>query len=90
MRDYWVVIDTKTGKTIANCGEEKDAMMMVSFNQNNRTYIRKQFLLDQVIDVSSTVDKQLPGQLGLPEVKEQLNASEYYSLPQNESNPVII
>lgn len=56
--DYFSVIDKKTGRKICDCGEEKDAIMMVSYDPTNRTYTRNQFLMGQVIDVE--VPKQLP------------------------------
>jgi len=37
-----------------------------------RIYRRAKFLVDQVIDVTSTTDKQLPGQQGLPASKIRL------------------
>ena len=32
MYDYWVVTDKTTGRVIAHCGEELDALMMVGFD----------------------------------------------------------
>jgi hypothetical protein len=72
MNDYWVVTERSTGRVISHCGEESDAMMMVAFNVQNRTYRKQKFIMDQVIDVTSTVDKQLPGQQGLPAAKYPL------------------
>jgi len=66
MNEYWIVKERSTGRVIAHCGDINDAIMLVSFDPNNRSYSRNRVLLDQVIDVTSTTDKQLPGQQGLP------------------------
>lgn len=81
MNEYWVVKDRRTGRNICHCANINDAMMMVSFDSTNRTYSRQRFLLDQVIDVSSTTDKQLPGQVGLP------SAQDFY-IPEGRGEPV--
>jgi hypothetical protein len=57
--------------------------MLVQFDSNNRFYTRHRYLVDQVIDVTSTTDKQLPGQLGLP-IAQDLYISE------GQGEPVII
>ena len=75
MYDYWVVSEKNTGRVIAHCGDERDARMLFEFKPDKRTYRRQKFILDQVIDVSSTTDKQLPGQQGLPAAKEKLSSS---------------
>jgi hypothetical protein len=56
--DYFSVIETKTGRKICDCGEEEDALMMVSFDPNNRTITRNNFLMGQVVDIE--IPKQLP------------------------------
>ena len=90
MNEYWVVKDTKIGRIIAHCGDINDAIMMVSFDPNNRSYSRNRVLMDQVIDISSTTDKQLPGQIGLPAGKvSQLNP-ETIRLNEGEGQPVIV
>jgi hypothetical protein len=70
MNEYWIVKNNRTGRTICHCADINDAMMMVSFDPHNRSYNRHRFLIDQVIDVGSTTDKQLPGQIGLPAAQE--------------------
>jgi hypothetical protein len=53
----------------------------------NRTYRKNKYLLDQVIDVTATVDKQLPGQQGLPAGKIRVGGQELdiqQSLPESE------
>lgn len=69
MNEYWIVTNNKTGKVIAHCGNINDAIMLVDFDSRNRSYNRHRFLLDRVIDVESTTDKQLTGQHGLPDGK---------------------
>jgi hypothetical protein len=83
MNEYWIVTENKTGRVIAHCGDINDAIMMVAFNSTNRSYSRQRFILDQVITVTSTTDKQLPGQVGLPA------AQELY-ISQGHSEPVVI
>jgi len=56
--EYFTVIETKTGRKIADCGEESDALAMVSFDPQNRTYTRNKFLMGPVVDVE--IPKQLP------------------------------
>ena len=56
--DYFSVIDKKTGRKIFDCGEEIDAISMVSFDPENRTITRNQFLMGQVIDIE--MPKALP------------------------------
>ena len=72
MYDYWVVTDKTTGTVIAHCGEERDALMMVAFDKDKRIYRKQKFIMDQVIDITSETDKQLPGQQGLPAGKIRL------------------
>ena len=56
--DYFSVIETKTGRKIADCGEEIDALMMVAFDPQNRTITRNKILMSQVVDVE--IPKALP------------------------------
>jgi len=72
MNEYWIVTNNRTGKVICHCADINDAIMMVSFDTANRSYSRHRFIMDQVIDVTSTTDKQLPGQIGLPAAKLRL------------------
>ena len=90
MNEYWVVTENKTGKVIAHCGDINDAIMMVNFDSHNRSYSRHRFLMDQVIDVSSTTDKQLPGQIGLPSGQVSILNSYKEKLPEGKEQPVII
>ena len=56
--EYFTVIETKTGKKIADCGDEQDALMMISFDPKNRTYTRNKFLMGPVVDIE--IPKALP------------------------------
>ena len=90
MREYWIVKENKTGRVIAHCGDLNDAMMMVSFDPTNRSYKRNRILLDQVIDVTSTTDKQLPGQIGLPSGKVDKLNPYMQKLSEGVELPVIV
>jgi len=90
MHENYSVIDLNTGKRIADCATLEDAKMMVAFSPANRAYRKNRFIVDQVIDITSTTDKQLPGQLGLPSAKERLSDSEeMILLPEAEGIPFI-
>jgi hypothetical protein len=56
--DYFSVIETRTGRKILDCGEERDAIAMVAFDPANRSYMRNKFLMGQVIDI--VMPKALP------------------------------
>lgn len=88
MNEYWIVTDNKKGRIICHCGDINDAIMMVSLDSNNRSYSRYRFLSDQVIDVTSTTDKQLPGQLGLPEGKIKQLDFPKEKLPEGQQEPI--
>ena len=72
MNEYWEVVDHWTGKVVAQCGDEGDARMLCNLSSKERVYRKARFLVDQVIDITSTTDKQLPGQQGLPAAKIRL------------------
>ena len=90
MYDYWVVVEKLTGKVIAHCGEEKDARMMFEFDPDKRSYRKQRFIMDQVIDVTSVYDKQLPGQIGLPSAEVNQLQEFRVKLPEGEGLPVNI
>jgi hypothetical protein len=56
--EYFSVLDKTTGKKIVDCGEENDALLMVSIDPQNRTYTRSKFLMGPVIDIE--IPKALP------------------------------
>ena len=91
MYDYWVVTDRTTGRVIAHCGDERDALMLISFDPEKRTYRKQKFIMDQVITITATQDKQLPGQQGLPAAKEKLppiDLQQQVWLPEGQGVPV--
>jgi hypothetical protein len=55
--EYFSVLNKKTGKKLLDCGDEQDALAMVAFDPENRTYTRNKFLMGEVVDVK--VQKQL-------------------------------
>lgn len=56
--EYYSVIEIKTGRKICDCADYIDALMMISFDSNNRTITKNKFLMGQVVDIEIT--KQLP------------------------------
>jgi hypothetical protein len=56
--EYFSVIDKKTGRKILDCGDESDALAMISFDPQNRTYTRNKFLMGPVVDIE--IPKALP------------------------------
>ena len=56
--EYFSVINKRTEKKIVDYGEESDAIAMVSFDSQNRTYTRNKFLMGPVVDVE--IPKALP------------------------------
>ena len=46
--------------------------MLCELSPKERIYRKARFIVDQVIYVTSTTDKQLPGQQGLPAAKIRL------------------
>lgn len=90
MNEYWIVTENKSGRVIAHCGDINDALMMVNFDPHNRSYSRHRFIMDQVIDITSTTDKQLPGQLGLPAGQIPTLNSHKEKLPEGQGEAVII
>jgi hypothetical protein len=89
MNDYWVVTDKRTGRVICYCGEEQDAVRMIMFDQN-RVYRKQKFIMDQVITISSSGIKELPGQQALPAGRiEQLN-SQRVRLSEGCGKPLLI
>ena len=56
--EYFSVLNKKTGRKLLDCGEEADALAMVAFDPQNRTYTRNKILMSPVIDVE--IPKALP------------------------------
>ena len=86
--DYFSVIETKTGRKICDCADELDALMMVSFDPQNRTITRNQFLMGQVVDIQ--MPKALPTTEIVPVEKPQPKILKEYrnKLPQSELEPL--
>ena len=93
--DYFSVIDKKTGRKILDCGEESDALAMVSFDPQNRTYTRNKFLMGPVVDVE--IPKALPTtnvvasnvkEGGCATRKQQLQDAGPLRLPEDQRIPV--
>jgi hypothetical protein len=93
--DYFSVIETKTGRKIVDCGEEADALMMVSLDPQNRTITRNKFMMGPVVDVE--MPKALPTtnitstntqENGCAPRKEQLLDAGILRLPEDQRIPV--
>ena len=56
--DYFSVINKNTGVKIVDCAQQEDALLMVSFDPQNRTITTNKFLMGQVVDV--VMPKALP------------------------------
>ena len=94
--EYFSVIDKRTGRKIVDCGEESDALEMVSFDSMNRTYTRNHFLMGQVVDIE--MPKSLPTTDIVvvhnitPEKSDDyidnLLEPKQYKLPEGEGKPV--
>jgi hypothetical protein len=90
--EYFSVLDKKTGRKLLDCGDEQDALAMVAFDPQNRTYTRNKILMSPVIDVE--MPKALPtneivvnmdgGVGGSWEVREP------EKLPEGQGEPVIV
>ena len=88
-QEYWTVY-TPDGRKYADCGWERDAIRLVEMVPG-RTYRKTKYLHDQVIDVTATTDKQLPGQQGLPPAKIRVGGQELdiqQKLPESEYEPI--
>jgi hypothetical protein len=88
--EKYSVTERRTGRKICECSDEQDAIMMIKFDPDNRSYYLDKFILDQIIDVSSTTNKQLPGQQGLPEGQPLALQSEKIKLSGGEGKPINI
>jgi hypothetical protein len=93
--EYFSVIEISTGRKIADCGEELDALSLVSFNPQNRTYVRNKFLMGQVVDIE--IQKTLPTnnisisntqEKGCSIRKQQLLNLGIIGLPEGQGKPI--
>ena len=87
MNEYWEVLDP-LGKKIANTGGIHDAIRLCEMRGQGHTYRKVKFIMDQVIDITSTTDKQLPGQIGLPKGVDELTSKEKVFLPDTQEEPL--
>ena len=95
--DYFSVIDKRTGRKIVDCGDEMDALYMVSMDSQNRTITKNKTLMSPVIDVQ--MPKALPtneivvnmdgGVGGSWEVREPEKLPQI-KLPEGQQEPVIV
>ena len=88
MNPYWEVLDP-LGKKIANTGSIHDAIRLCEMRGQGHTYRQVKFIMDQVINVTASVDPQLPGQQGLPAAKIRLEDAQQ-QLQLRESDAVLI
>jgi hypothetical protein len=56
--DYYSVINKNTGVKIVDCAQQEDALLMVSFDPENRVITTNKFLMGQVVDI--VMPKALP------------------------------
>ena len=95
--EYFSVIDKRTGRKIADCGDELDALHLVSFDSNHRTITHNKFLMSPVVDVE--IPKALPtneivvnmdgGVGGSWEVREPEKLPQI-GLPEGLGEPVVV
>jgi hypothetical protein len=95
--DYFSVIEKKTGKKICDCAEEIDALMMVSFDPQNRTYTRNKFLMGPVVDIdlpktlpTSAIDTVDYREHQENWMVEKLNELPQIKLPEDKRDPFIV
>jgi hypothetical protein len=95
--EYFSVLNKKTGKKLLDCGDEQDALAMVSMDPENRTYTRNKFLMGPVVDVE--IPKALPtneivvnmdgGVGGSWDVREPEKLPQI-KLPEGQGEPVVV
>ena len=97
--EYFSVLDKKTGRKIVDCGQEEDALAMVSLDPQNRTYTRNKFLMGPVVDIE--IPKALPtNEIIIDTVEynqhqedlmvEKINQLPQIKLPEGQGEPVIV
>jgi hypothetical protein len=95
--EYFSVIDKRTGRKIVDCGDEMDALTMVSFDSQNRTITRNKILMSPVIDIE--MPKTLPTSLidttGYKEhqdnwIVDKINELPQIKLPEGQGEPVVV
>ena len=90
--EYFSVLNKKTGKKLLDCGAEEDALAMVAFDPENRTYTRNKFLMGPVVDVETP--KALPTNEIVVNMDGGVGGSwrveEPEKLPEGQGQPVIV
>ena len=97
--DYYSVINKNTGKKIADCAQQEDALMMASLDPQNRVITKNKFLMGQVVDI--VMPKELPTSEISIDTKlyqehqdewmvEKINQLPQLKLPDRQQEPVII
>jgi hypothetical protein len=97
--DYYSVINKNTGKKIADCAQQEDALMMVSLDPQNRVITKNKFLMGQVVDI--VMPKELPtSEISIDPkpyqehqdewMVEKINQLPQLKLPDRQQEPVII
>jgi hypothetical protein len=88
--EYFSVIETKTGRKIADCGEEEDALLMVSFDPQNRTITKNKFLMGPVVDIE--IPKALPtNEIVVSKKTEPKKLKTYFTkFPDNQQEPFYV
>ena len=87
--DYFSVVEKRTGRKIVDCGDENDALLMISFDPANRTYTRNKFLMGPVFDIE--MPKILPTtNIAVSNVREYVPRQEQLGqikLPDRQQEP---
>ena len=79
--DYFSVVEKRTGRKIADCGEFSDAKMLMHMDPQNRQVVKNKFLMGQVIDIE--MPKALPTtNITVSNVREYEYAPRQEQLPQ--------
>ena len=97
--DYYSVINKNTGKKIADCAQQEDALMMASLDPQNRVITKNKFLMGQVVDI--VMPKELPtSEISIDPkpyqehqdewMVEKINQLPQLKLPDRQQEPVII
>jgi hypothetical protein len=97
--DYYSVINKNTGIKIADCAQQEDALLMVSFDPQNRIITTNKFLMGQVVDV--VMPKELPtSEISIDPkpyrdhqdswMVEKINQLPQIKLPEGQQEPFIV
>ena len=85
----WEVFRVGDGTLICQCGSERDAMALAEMHPG-REYRMMRRLADQIIDVAPIIDKELPGQMGLPRGVDALEGVGALELGEAEGGPFVV